>query len=180
LDTNSPIIYGYDFYLYYTLDLLGNFTHTQMRNSVITDALLDSCKFIETDLKNIKYSRYPDFEGHSECVFSVAFSSDGKYLVSGSKDNTIKLWGVESQQELATLHGHSNRVISVVFSPDGKYLASGSYDETIRLWNVESRKEVAALQGHTREVTAVAYSPDGSRLASSSLDKMVKLWNILS
>ncbi len=77
-------------------------------------------------------------QGHDNTVYSVAFSSDGKYLACGSWDNTVKLWSVESQKEVTTLQGHDNTVYSVAFSPDGKYLASGSADNTVKLWRVES------------------------------------------
>ncbi len=70
-------------------------------------------------------------------------------MASGSQDDTVKLWSVESQKEVTTLQGHSSYVYSVAFSPDGKYLASGSGDETVKLWSVESQKEVATLQGHS-------------------------------
>jgi WD40 repeat protein len=75
-------------------------------------------------------------------VFSVAFSPDGNYLASGSADNTVKLWSVESQKEVTTLQGHSYYVWSVAFSPDGKYLASGSQDNTVKLWSMEDFQEV--------------------------------------
>ncbi len=58
-------------------------------------------------------------------------------MASGSWDNTIKLWDIGSQSELATLRGHSGGVNSVAFSADGKYLASGSSDKTVKLWNVD-------------------------------------------
>ncbi len=79
-----------------------------MNNCIMTDARLDNCEFVDTDLRNLKYGRYPDFIGHSSRVYSVAFSSDGKYLASGSEDNTVKLWIVESQKEVTTLQGHSS------------------------------------------------------------------------
>jgi WD40 repeat protein len=65
-----------------------------MNNSIITDARLDYCDIIESDLRNMEYGRYPDFTGHSDSVSSVVFSPDGKYLASGSWDSTIKLWSI--------------------------------------------------------------------------------------
>ncbi len=105
---------------------LGNFSRTKLSDCNITDARLDSCVFTQSDLRNLKYGRYPDFIGHSKSVNSIAFSPDGKYLASGSADSTIKLWSVESQNEVITLQGHCYPVLSVAFSPDGKYLASCS------------------------------------------------------
>ncbi|MCP4372529.1 MAG: hypothetical protein GY797_31150, partial [Deltaproteobacteria bacterium] len=67
-------------------------------------------------------------------VRSVAFSPDGKFLASGSYDNTVRLWEVSTGEQLRELTGHSDSVWSVAFSPDGKFLASGSDDKTVRLW----------------------------------------------
>jgi WD40 repeat protein len=108
-----------------------------MNNCILTDARLDECEFVETDLRNLKYGRFPDFLGHNNSVRSITFSPDGKYLASGSDDTTVKLWSVESQKEIATLQGHRKDVTSVAFSRDGNYLASGSKDSTIKLWSVE-------------------------------------------
>ncbi|MGF2034672.1 MAG: AAA-like domain-containing protein, partial [Nostoc sp. CmiVER01] len=81
-------------------------------------------------------------EGHSEEVYSVVFSPDGKTLASASRDNTIKLWNLDTGKEISTLTGHSDYVNSVVFSPDGKTLASASDDNTIKLWNLDTGKEI--------------------------------------
>jgi len=116
--------------------------------------------------------------GHNTPVVSVSFSPDGETLASGSYDNTIKLWNVESGKEIRTLMGHSNYVYSVSFSPDGETLASGSWDKIIKLWNVETGKEIRTLIGHTDSVRSVSFSPDGVTTASGSDDNTIKLWNV--
>jgi PKD repeat protein len=74
------------------------------------------------------------FQGHTGSVNSVAFSPDGRYAISGSKDNTIKLWEVSSGAEIRTFQGHTSSVLSVAFSPDGRYAFSGSLDKTLKMW----------------------------------------------
>ncbi|MFM7364044.1 MAG: protein kinase domain-containing protein [Cuspidothrix sp.] len=115
--------------------------------------------------------------GHSDWVWSVAYSPDGQTLASGSVDKTIKLWNVKTGNLLQTLTGHSELVKSVVYSPDGQTLAIGSYDKTIKLWDVKTGKLLQTLEGHSNSVRSVAYSPDGQTLASGSDDKTIKLWN---
>jgi hypothetical protein len=116
--------------------------------------------------------------GHTSWVTSVAFSPDGRLLASGSDDQTLKLWDVETRQEVRTLRGHTDPVWSVAFSPDGRLLASGSGDNTVKLWDVETGQEVRTLSGHTDPVWSVAFSPDGRLLASGSGDNTVKLWDV--
>jgi energy-coupling factor transporter ATP-binding protein EcfA2 len=96
----------------------------------------------------VRSERYT-LEGHHSTVNSVNFSPDGKTLVSGSGDNTIKLWNVETGKEIRTLKGHDNLVNSVSFSPDGKTLASGSVDKTIKLWNGSNGWDLDALMGRS-------------------------------
>ncbi|MCT7984068.1 WD40 repeat domain-containing protein [Laspinema sp. A4] len=122
---------------------------------------------------------YKRLEGHQESVNSIVFSPDGKTLASSSGDKTIKLWNVETGEEIHTLAGHQDKVWSIAFSPDGKTLASSSYDKTIKLWNVETGKEIHTFTRHQHSVATIRFSPDGKTLASSSIeDKTISLWNV--
>jgi len=77
-------------------------------------------------------------QGHTQLVWSVAFSPDGKQIVSGSGDATVKVWDAETGQESLTLKGHTSDVNSVSFSPDGKRIVSGSFDRTVKVWDLPS------------------------------------------
>ena len=83
-------------------------------------------------------------QGHTNWVTSVAFSPDGKYIVSGSYDGTMRIWDAQTEKlVLDPFEGHTDQVTSVAFSPDGKYIVSGSHDKTIRMWDAQTGKLVS-------------------------------------
>jgi len=122
-------------------------------------------------------------ESHTGGVNSATFSrvspglwqSHRSLIISGSADNTIKLWRTDGTL-LKTLWGHQNVVNSVSLSHDGQIIASGSQDKTVRLWSREG-KLLYTLKGHTSVVNSVSWSQDGQIIASASTDKTIKLWN---
>ncbi|MCL2211012.1 MAG: caspase family protein [Treponema sp.] len=112
---------------------------------------------------------------HSGRVSSLAFSSDGKQILSGSSSGAISLWDISTGHEIKTILGHSNTVTSVMFSPDGKKILSAG-DRTIKIWDASTGNEERTFSGHSDWVSCVAYSLDGKQIVSSG-DKKIKLWN---
>jgi WD40 repeat protein len=113
--------------------------------------------------------------GHSKAVEAVVFSPDGQWLASGSFDNTVRIWDVETGRELRSLTGHSGVVRSLACSPDGSMLASGSNDKTLRLWNVASGLEVKRFDAGDSTVEAISFSPDGRTIALAGSSGVVML-----
>ncbi|KAJ3322341.1 hypothetical protein HDU76_013894 [Blyttiomyces sp. JEL0837] len=111
---------------------------------------------------------------------SVNFSPDGVSVLSGSDDATMKIWNVESGQELLTLVGHSDRVRSAQYSEDGKLIASGSRDQTVRIWDGETGAQLYNFGIHTRFVYSVCFSFDGTKVLSASGDRSLILLDIKS
>jgi WD40 repeat protein len=112
------------------------------------------------------------------CIFSVAFSPDGKLLATGNS-NGVHLWQVPSGTLLLTRKEHINRIWSVAFSLNGVILSSGSSDCTVKLWDVRTGECLKTLHHHTGRVWSTAFSQkDSQLLASGSSDGTVRCWNV--
>ena len=121
-----------------------------------------------------------DLVGHEGAITDLAFSSDGKQLVSASVDRTIKVWDIDTGRIERSLPNHNDIVLAVEYSPSSDLLASAGYDREIRLWNPETLEPVESLAGHTSAIRALAFSPDGRLLASAGDDRSIVLWDLES
>lgn len=118
--------------------------------------------------------------GHTDTVWAVAISPDGKTLVSGSFDKTMRLWNLPAGTWRQTLSQHSDAVRSIAISADNKMLVSGSSDKTIKIWDLQTGELIRSIAGHMGPVWAVALSPDGKTLVSGSYDGTIKTWDAQS
>lgn len=116
--------------------------------------------------------------GHTDTVWAVEISPDGQTLVSGSFDQSIRFWDVQTGNPAQTLLGHTDAVRAIALNPDGTVLASGSGDKTVKIWDLPTGKLRHTLLGHSAAVWSVAISPDGRTLASGGYDGVVKTWDL--
>ncbi len=102
----------------------------------------------------------------------MAFSPDGKRIVTGSWDGTVKVWDADKGQELLSLKGHTDWVTSVAFSPDGKRIVSGSEDKTVKVWDAEKGQELPHPQGaHTRVSLAWRSAPTANASSPAAMTR---------
>jgi WD40 repeat protein len=114
--------------------------------------------------------------GHLDEVYSGAISPDGRYLLSGSLDTTMKLWEISTGREIRTFKGHPESVNAVAFSPDGQLALSGS-GKAVRLWDIFTGRGIRTFAGHPDTVKSASFSPDG-RLVLVGCGRTVKLWDV--
>jgi WD40 repeat protein len=127
-------------------------------------------------------SKFVRLSGHNGPVRSVAFSPNGQLVVSGSEDNSIRVWDVAAGKGVKTLRGHGSAVRACAFSPDRKHVVSGGDDQRIRVWNLEGYQEVRVLHatvfaGHEDAVLAARFSRDGKQIVTASRDRTASLWD---
>ena len=114
-------------------------------------------------------------------IQAMAFTPDGKTLVSGSEDKTVQLWKTNGVKR-ATLRGHQGWVTTVAFSSDGEIVASGDSNKIIKVWDVDTGRERATLRGHKNTINALTFAPEGTPLyskclASGSADGTIRFWD---
>jgi WD40 repeat protein len=121
-------------------------------------------------------------ESHPGTVLCVAMSGDSQRLMSGGRDKTIKVWDVQTGDNMQTLKGHRGSVMSMDFSPTGNVLVTGGEEGNVKLWKLCDDKIslIRASVGHFDAVNAVKISPDGLKIATTSTDGNTCIWDIKS
>ena len=168
-------------------DQLKQFAYVDWRNRSDEEyaRLLSACRpFTNSGQPMTKQKTLPlansVLKGHTAPVGSVAVTQDGRRIISGSFDKTIRVWDLNSGKCTAVLKGHISGVNSVAVTPDGSCVISGSFDETVRVWDLKSRKSIRNYKGHINAVLDVSVTPDGKQVISGSEDQTVRVWDLNS
>jgi WD40 repeat protein len=120
------------------------------------------------------------FVGHKHQVESMAFSSDGKRLLTRASDWSARLWEVETGRLIAILRETDHQTNSAQFSPDGRRIVTALSNSIARIWDVENGKALMTLEGHRGTVETAAFSPDGKRVVTAALDNSARIWDVES
>ena len=113
-------------------------------------------------------------EPHSDTVFSVAFSRDGRFLATGAADKFVKVWEVDSAKLVRSYEGHTNHVLGVSWKADGATLASAGADNAIKIWNVETGEQRRTIANYEKQVTSLSFIGITDNICSCGGDKTVK------
>jgi len=142
------------------------------------------CSLIKWDLINQRklhcyrgHAKKTDHDGLIESILSLAISRDGKFLASGSKDKTIRIWNTDTNKLITTFNGHRDAITGLAFRVGTHELYSASLDRAVKIWNCDTLSYVSTCFGHIAPITDLDCFRK-ERALTSSLDKSIRLWKI--
>jgi WD40 repeat protein len=139
-------------------------------------AILLSASAQEKDIPGLVHK----FTGHNDAIYSLEFTPDGKYIVTGSFDQTLKMWDTATGKEVRTFggqQGHQKMVLCVALSPNGQMMVSGGLDNQLKVWDVPSSSPLKSLANNA-EINDIALTTDSKKVATAGKDGLVKIYNV--
>ena len=131
------------------------------------------------DAKVILQEYYGIFlEAHTGPVYSLAITSDNKFIISGGEDKTVRIWNLQDRRQVDYLQGHKAKISSVIVSGDSKYIATGSWDLTIIIWKFQEKTQKVVFRGHKQFISSLVFTNDNETVVSGSWDFTIRVWSI--
>lgn len=133
-----------------------------------------TCYNYKARLWNLEGKLLKEFIGHSSIITSIAFSPNGKYILTGANDLSAMLWKIDGTL-LRVFQGHTEHGLHVAFSPDSKFILTGSRDRSVIMWDIQGNK-IMNFIGHANDITSVSFSHDGKSVLTVSEDNTIRHW----
>ncbi|GAB4541267.1 MAG: NB-ARC domain-containing protein [Pleurocapsa sp.] len=158
---------------YLKTDITGyNFSHLPVWQADLRNIKLHNCNFTGVDFRHTSLAKT------FSAITCVKLSSQGNLLATADTNGEVKIWDINTYQEILNFPAHPVWVWSVAWSPNDRFLATVADDKLVKLWDRKSGKLLKVFAGHELSVVKVSFSPDGEFLASSGQDSVVKIWSI--
>lgn len=132
-------------------------------------------KKTKQSLKSLKKEFGLFLKGHTGSVNAVVITYDNQNVISGSADNTIRVWSLQNTHQESVLKGHTDWINALAITSDNKFLISGSSDCSIRIWNLKEKSQQSLLQGHTQEVVSIAIFHNNEYIVSGGCDNSLRI-----
>ncbi|SCM00145.1 ribosome assembly protein 4, putative [Plasmodium chabaudi chabaudi] len=151
---------NYSFMINDKLPLKNNLYESIKNNNISSEDIL-SIKYFPLNIFKVKKisNCNSTLPGHTNSILCLAFSPNSSHLATGSGDNTVRLWDINTQTPIGTLKDHTDWVLSVLFSPDNKFLATTGMDKNVCIYDTHTGKLLNILTGHKKEVTTLCFEP---------------------
>ncbi len=135
-----------------------------------------SVGFLRTQTLPIQVGEIKKWDAGTEQIKAVAFSGDGRFVISAGMDKAVHVWELPGLKEEKVLNGHTNQIYSIAVHPLQRQVFSGSWDRFVIAWDLRTGKELQRFT-HEKDVNGIALSRDGSKLLAGCDDKNAYLWN---
>lgn len=140
--------------------------------------------FTSSEISEAKRILKEDFklfvESHSDDITVCALTPNSKLLISGGKDQILRIWELEHKRQIGNLIGHTGSITVISITNNSEYVVSGSTDRTIRIWSIQAQSQINLLTGHTNEITKLIIPSHEKCILTLSMDNSVRVWNFAS
>ena len=167
-DTTTPLR---EITLYLYMNKLSTFSTALTKDN----ASIIVCNGKELEIHHLETKQKRVFEGHTDSVTCVCFSNCGRYVISGSLDNTVRVWDLSLRKQIDVMCGHTSYISVLIVTSDDMHIVSGSNDWSVRVWSFEKKEQEFVVAGFDGEIRSIAFGRGGRYMVCSAYGRFVRV-----